>query len=276
MSQISVVIITKNEAGNIVACIESAKKLSNDIIVVDSGSEDATVSLAQRAGAKVKAIVWNGYGHARNKGAKLASNEWIFSLDADERITDELAHYIKDLDTGNTNCIYGFKRTNFFNDQQLKHGSLGHESVFRLYNKRFTQWNNEPVHEKLFFKKGAIIIKLKPALLHFGIRDLDYYEQKKMNYAYLCAIKYFRHGRKAPWFFRLVSPAFHFFQSFILRLGFLDGQAGYITARINAAYTFKKYDHLCRMMRNENKIEMPAHDMSTSSPHIFADVIHAE
>lgn len=275
MSQISVVIITKNEAENIVACIESAKKLSNDIIVIDSGSEDDTVSLAKRNGAKVRSVVWSGYGHARNKGAILAVNDWIISLDADERLTDDLASYVSTIDLRKTNHIYGFRRVNFFKNQQIKHGSLGHEKVYRFYNRRFTKWNNEPVHEKLITKNG-IQKTLKQSILHFGIRDLVRYEQKKMNYAYLCAVKYMYHGQKYPGFFRMVSPSFHFLQSFIFRLGFLDGEAGLITARINADYTWKKYDHLYQMMRNENKRNISTHSINTSSPQFFTDIVHAE
>ncbi|MEO6668583.1 MAG: glycosyltransferase family 2 protein [Ferruginibacter sp.] len=275
MSEISVVIITKNEAENIVACITSAKKLSNDIIVVDSGSEDDTVALAEKNGAKVRSIAWSGYGNARNKGAALAVNDWIISLDADERITDELAVDIAAIDPGKTNHIYGFRRINFFRNQQIKHGSLGHERVFRFYNRRFTKWNNEPVHEKLIIKSGVQKI-LKQSILHYGIRDLVHYEQKKMNYAYLCAIKYLNHGKKSPAFFRMVSPSFHFLQSFIFRLGFLDGQAGFITARINANYTWKKYDYLYQMMRNESRKDMPAPGIGTSSPPVFADAVHAD
>ena len=275
MLKISVVIITKNEAQNIVACIESAKKLTRDIIVIDSGSEDDTVVLAERNGAKVRYVVWSGYGNARNKGAMLAVNDWIMSLDADERITDELAVNIAAIDTGKANHIYGFRRINFFRNQQIKHGSLGHERVFRFYNKRFTKWNNAPVHEKLIIKNG-LQKTLKQSILHYGIRDLAHYEQKKLNYAYLCAIKYMHHGKKMPGFFRLFSPSFHFLQSFVFRLGFLDGQAGFITARINAVYTWKKYDHLYKMTRNENKKNIPVPGIGTSSPHVFADIVAAE
>lgn len=272
MSQISVVIITKNEATNIVACIASAKKLSNDIIVIDSGSDDETVSLAKQCGAKVKSVSWSSYGNVRNTGAMQASHDWIFALDADERITDELANEISGIDYNRTDIVYGFKRNNFFNDQQLKFGNLGHEKVFRVYNRLFTQWNNEPVHEKLVTGNGVKKM-LGSALLHFGIRDLMHYQQKKMNYAYLCAVKYMNHGKKAPAFFRIVSPAFHFLQSYILRLGFLDGKAGFITAKINANYTWHKYDNLCRMLKVENKKTTLAPSINTSLKRAYSDIV---
>lgn len=272
MSQISVVIITKNEAANIVACIESARKLSDDIIVVDSGSDDATVALAKEYGARVKSVVWSSYGNVRNTGAMLAKHDWIFALDADERITDEMTDTIAPIDTQKTGIIYGFKRINFFADQQLKHGSLGRERVYRLYNRLFTQWNNEPVHEKLITNRGTQ--KLLPSsLLHFGIRNIIHYQQKKMNYAYLCAVKYFQHGKKAAGFYRLVSPAFHFLQSYVIRFGFLDGKAGYITAKINADYTWHKYDYLYTMKKVESKKIITAPAINTSLKRAYSDIV---
>lgn len=258
MSQISIVIITKNEAGNIVGCIESARKLSNDIIVVDSGSTDSTVLLAEQMGAKIKTITWKGYGDARNIGASLASNNWIFALDADERITDDLIRSLGTISLVNKHFIYGFNRTNFFKHKELKYGTLANERVFRLYNRQFTQWNMEPVHEKLE-TINAVVKFNKASILHFGINDLDRYQQKKMNYAYLCAIKYFQQGKKSPGFFRLVSPPFYFLQSYIFKAGFLDGKAGFITAKVNALYTWQKYDHLCRMVSGEEIINSNIH-----------------
>lgn len=252
MLQLSIVIITKNEAHNIVACIRSAKKLGTDVIVVDSGSDDDTVLLAEACGARVKHITWSSYGAARNAGAALAKNDWIFALDADERITDELVECVKDPGFFQAKTIYGFHRTNFFKGKKLQFGNLGRETVFRLYNRRLTEWNNDPVHEKLHLKSGNKLI-LKSSLLHFGIEDIRKYQLKKLNYAYLCALKYRSQGKKGAVFFKLVSPVFHFVQSYFIRLGFLDGKAGLLAAKINANYTWHKYDNLSRMKKLDYK-----------------------
>src|SRR5450432_3690900 len=114
MQQVSVVIITKNEECNITDCIISAKKISNDIIVIDSGSTDTTAALAKSLHAKVFSVLWEGYGHARNAGALLAGNDWIFSLDADERITNEFAGVLKDITLTDERTIYAFNRINYF------------------------------------------------------------------------------------------------------------------------------------------------------------------
>lgn len=254
MSKISIVIITKNEALNIVDCIVSAKKISNDIVVVDSGSTDATVLLAKREGAKIESISWKGYGNARNIGADLAVNNWILSLDADERITDELAEAILAIDFTFPNIIYGFRRLNFFGKQKINYGALAHDRVFRLYNRNHSFWNAVPVHEMLVGENPQHCT-LKSHAVHYGIRTEAHYLQKKNGYAYLCALKYKQEQRKFINMLRFFSPAFNFIKAYIFQLGFLDKRIGFVIARINAHYTRKKYQQLQMMMKEETKQE---------------------
>lgn len=252
MPEISVVIITKNEAINIVDCILSAKKISKDIIVVDSGSVDETIVLAKKEFAKVQSITWKGYGEARNTGAMLASNNWILSLDADERVTDSLATAIRALDFTDKNIVYGFKRLNFFGKTKIRHGVLRNDRVFRLYNRKHAHWNLSPVHEKLIgenIKRST----LSSCAEHYGIRNAAHYLQKKTGYAFLCALKYKQEKKRFITAFRLLSPAFNFIQAYIFQLGFLDKEIGFIVARINAYYTSKKYQQLYMMVRAERK-----------------------
>lgn len=252
MPGISVVIITKNEAINIEGCIWSAKKISNDIIVIDSGSDDGTIELARKEGANVQSITWKGYGDARNTGAGFAKNEWILSLDADERITDELAAAVLTINYHGGNIIYGFRRQNFFGNTKIRHGALRHDRVFRLYNKNSAQWNSVPVHEKLTGEKTKKIT-LDAHAEHYGIRNAAHYKQKKTGYAFLCALKYKQEQKKFIAALRLLSPAFNFIQSYIFQLGFLDKRIGFIIARINAYYTSKKYQQLYLMLQQEKK-----------------------
>ncbi len=249
---ISVVIITKNEAINIVDCIMSARMISNDIIVVDSGSTDATVLLAQRERVMVVPNKWYGYGQARNTGAGFAAHDWILSLDADERITDELATAIASLDLSVANNIYGFRRLNFFGAIKVKHGALAHDRVFRLYNRQHSSWNFVPVHEKLV-GEGTNKQMINAYAMHYGIRTATHYRQKKMGYASLCAVKYKLEKRKFIKMLSLLSPAFNFVKAYILQLGFLDKRIGFIIARINANYTHKKYEELKQLLKKERE-----------------------
>jgi glycosyltransferase involved in cell wall biosynthesis len=250
--QISVVIITKNEASNIVDCILSAKKISNDIVVVDSGSTDATVLLAKREQVRVESISWKGYGDARNQGAAIAANEWILSLDADERITDNLAAHINRVEYKDASIVFGFKRLNFFGKTKVKHGTLRHDRVFRLYNKQRAHWNSVPVHEKLV---GTNIKRqtLQSYAEHYGIRNANHYLQKKTGYAFLCALKYKQEKRRFISALRVLSPVFNFVKAYIFQLGFLDKRIGFIIAKINAHYTSKKYQQLYSMLRDEKR-----------------------
>src|SRR5580692_7479828 len=147
--ELSVVIITKNEAANIACCIRSAQRVSKEIIVVDSGSEDDTISLARQFGAKVVSVPWTGFGNSRNAGAAAAGNDWILALDADERITDELCASLSSLDLRNPRMVYGFRRQAFVVDKKIRFGDWGRDKVFRLYHRQVTSWNLFPVHEVL-------------------------------------------------------------------------------------------------------------------------------
>ena len=152
MSPVSVVIIACNEENNIADCILSAKKISNDIIVVDCGSNDKTVARANQCGARSFVIEWNGYGHSRNFGAMRAANDWILALDADERVSEELAESINQIRFTDGDCIYKFKRENYLSKKKIRFGTLGFETVKRIYNRHCCKWDLTLVHEKLIGK----------------------------------------------------------------------------------------------------------------------------
>jgi glycosyltransferase involved in cell wall biosynthesis len=243
----SVVIIAKNKAENITDCIQSAQLVSSDIIVVDSGSTDNTASIASALGAKVINVRWESYGAARNAGAHTALHDWILALDADERITQELADSIYRIDEQNTKFIYGFKRGNFLAKKRIKFGQWGKNSVYRLYYRYNTSWDLLPVHEALLSKQLTKKI-IKGDLIHFTINSIKEYQERTMLYANLNAQKYFRQGRKAGFIKRFLSPVFNFFQFYILRLGFLDGKEGFFIAKTTAYYTWLKYYYLHQML----------------------------
>ncbi|MES1220610.1 MAG: glycosyltransferase family 2 protein, partial [Bacteroidota bacterium] len=243
MPQVSVVIITKNEECNIVDCIAAARKITADVIVIDSGSIDKTVKLAKAENVKVKSINWEGYGHARNTGATMAANDWIFSLDADERITDESAAIIKEISLADECTVYGFKRINYFGDKKIRYGSFAHDRVFRLYNRRKSKWNAAPIHEKLIGDNLTRV--MTPAnIIHYAIRVKSLYLQKISGYVILCALKYRQEKKRFVHMRSLISPAFSFLQGYIFQLGFLDKRPGFTIARINAQHTRKKYRQL--------------------------------
>lgn len=252
MSPLSVVIIAKNEEYHIAACIESARSVSTDIIVVDSGSTDKTVAIASQKGATVIPIRWEGFGDARNKGAEKALNNWILALDCDERIGTALCNDIRKLQLTDPARIYGIKRVSFWGSKKIRFGRWGKDVVYRLYNRTHTAWNADPVHEKLVASL-SVEKRLKGHLLHYTMRSLADYKKKAILYTDLSAENYFRKGKKATWVKRFLSPAFGFIQSYFLRGGFLDGAAGIEVAASTYNYIRMKYDKLHKLYQESGQ-----------------------
>lgn len=249
--RISVVIIAKNEARNIAGCIKSAKLLSNDIIVVDSGSNDGTQQIAADAKAVLHLIEWKGYGDARNTGAAKAQNDWIFALDADERISKKLADTIKKLSEPDSKLIYGCRRRNYLGTTLLRFGEWGSDTTYRLYNKNFAEWDDAMVHESLS-GEGSEKDMLEGFLEHYTISNLYEFRIKLQQYAQLQAQHFFEQGKKANFFKRFFSPVVGFISGYIFKLGFLDGYMGLQVAKMNAYYTWLKYNLLYKMYKNQN------------------------
>ncbi len=246
MNGLSVVIITLNEEQNIVDCIRSAKLVAQDIVIVDSGSMDHTVALARTEGARVFEIGWKGYGYSRNYGATRALNPWILALDADERVSTSLSRSISQLPLTNNLEVYRFRRKNYLAGREIRFGTLGFETVTRIYNRDQFAWDLSLVHEKL--EPGNSIRKMIPGYLdHFGLKDFEDYSSKAKTYAMLSAEKYFSEGRKAGWFKRNGSPVFNSVKSYLFQFGFLEGSRGLRTARMIARYSWLKYHYLLEM-----------------------------
>lgn len=254
MCPFSVVIITYNESANIEACISSVRNISNDIIVVDAESQDGTQSVAQKAGARTVTVTWKNYGYSRNTGALVAKNDWILSLDADERLSEEMMAVLKKGLFGDPLQVYGFYRRSFFVDQKIKHGTWGRDKVFRLYHRKYTRWDESPVHEKLLFK-GLIKKVLPVSIIHYPVRKEGDLRQKLNRYASLSAQKYRMQQRSSNLLKRMLSPVFVFFHSYFILFGFLDGRAGFFIAKQLAWYTKLKYTNLARLQKEPLRME---------------------
>ncbi len=249
MDTVSIVIITKNEAHNIADCIRSARKVSSDIIVVDSGSTDDTVALATQAGAKVILIQWAGFGAARNIGATHALHPWMLAIDADERISDAMVSVVASCQMADDHIIYGFKRQSYFLGRKIRFGSWGRDSVYRLYNRNTTSWDLSAVHEQL---TGTAFRMLKGVIDHYTVTSEAENTEKTNRYAALSADKYYAQGKRATFIKRFLSPAFEFIKSYFFLLGFLDGRPGYIIARSSAHYIALKYRLLHQLYKTSD------------------------
>jgi glycosyltransferase involved in cell wall biosynthesis len=267
MLPLTVVIIAKNEAKNIVDCILSAKTISDNIILVDAESDDQTPALAEAAGCEVIKHKWQGYGNARNLGAAAGKYDWVFSLDADERITPSFSSLLPKMFSNDERIVYGFKRKNFFAHQELRFGSLGRDKVWRVYNRNMAKWDSAPVHEKLIggFREKKL---LKFTIDHYTIEHYSHYKNKSTVYAHLCAIKYMQENRRANKIKKWFAAEFNFVKSYFFLLGFLDGKKGLSVAKVNAYYTWLKYHYLAQLNKESrpNTESDPLAFVRTNSP----------
>jgi glycosyltransferase involved in cell wall biosynthesis len=245
MKQISVVIITKDEAHIIGKTLDSVRGISVDIIIVDSGSSDGTLEIAADYTTNILKTTWKGYGPTKNLGIDRAKYDWILTLDADEVINETLKESLLALDLQqNENIIYKATFRNYIGDKYLKYGRYLKGTSTILFNRKRVKWNSDAVHEKLVVPSNSSSQKLKGLVHHFAMKDLTDYTNKMVRYAQLNAQKYFDQGRTVSTLKLLFAGRFAFIRNFLLRGGFLDGRMGFVAAVIYSYYVFLKYARL--------------------------------
>jgi glycosyltransferase involved in cell wall biosynthesis len=247
---ISVVIICKNESHIIARTIAAAQQVSEDVVVVDSGSTDGTQQIVTSSGARLIETGWEGYGINKNKGVAAAKNDWILSIDADEILDDALIQTLNTLSFTDPSTVYNIRFRAFLGDAMIRFGEWSNDQHIRLYNRTYVAWNEAAVHEGLIFAADTKKTTVKGFIHHYTSRNIQDFAAKTVNYAMLNAEKYHRQGKKASWLQCRIAPAFSFVKNYLFRLGFLDGEAGFTVARMNAWYTWLKYVRL----REMNKI----------------------
>lgn len=244
---ISVVIITKNEAHIIEKTLQSLQGTFDDIIVVDSGSTDDTISICKKYHARVIETTWDGYGANKNKGIDVAKNDWILSLDADEVPDPELKKSMLQVQLVNDEVVFNIRFKNFFCTKLIRFGEWGFDSHIRIFNRKKVRWNDAAVHEKLILPNNYIISVVEGYILHYTVQSRQEFVKKITTYARMNAGKYAASGKKSNFVKQYVSPVFSFVRNYIFRLGFLDGMEGFIIAKYNAYYTFLKYKYLSEL-----------------------------
>ena len=239
---LSAVIISANQELKIIKTIEALKVLTDDIVVVDSGSTDLTPEVARAAGAKVIEHPWIGYAAQKNLGNSWTKHDWVLSVDDDEIISPELAKSIR-LAFESTPPFDAFDlpfRT-VFCGQLIRFGGWNPESHVRIFNKTKIQWNNDAVHEGLTIKSEHRIKKLKGYVYHYTVDTPAQFVAKTDRYSTLFAEKGVKMGKKATFAKIYFSPIFRFLVEYVFKLGFLDGYYGWFIAKENARYTYLKY-----------------------------------
>ena len=242
----SAVIITLNAEAHIKACLKSVA-FANEILVVDSGSTDATMELARRHGARVIQQDWLGFGKQKQFAASRAGHDWVLSLDADERVSPELRESILEALKSPRFMAYRMPRRNRFMGRWLKHGEGYPDLSLRLFHRAHANWSDDPIHEKVVARTE--IGALRGDLLHESENGIADYLAKQNRYTTLQAETLYRNGKQSRLPRLLLSPLLRFIKFYFLRLGFLDGLPGLVHIVIGCFNSFLKYAKLAELIR---------------------------
>ena len=241
MVKLSVIIITKNEAENIRPCLESVK-WADEIIVVDSGSSDATVEICRELGAHVYEHDWPGFGMQKSRALSYATHEWVFSIDADERVTPELkAQLVKAMQDGSRDGFY-VPRLSQFCGKLIRHSGWYPDYVLRLFRKTKGRFSDDTVHERVIVDGNTG--KLTCPLLHYSYLNKADVKRKTEQYARAGAMQMLKKGKTATGVDAPLRAGWAFIRTYLLRLGFMDGVAGFNVALMNCRTTYLKYRQL--------------------------------
>jgi glycosyltransferase involved in cell wall biosynthesis len=242
---ITATIITRNEEDRIAGAISSLS-CCDEVLVVDSGSTDRTREIAENCGARVLMRDWDGYSNQKNFAAEQARNEWILSIDADERLSVELANEIAKWKSGEATgaVACSMPRCARYFGAWIRHSGWYPDRKIRLYDRRYGKWTGDFVHEALTI--DGRIGALRGDLLHFPYRDWPDHVRRIDRYTDLAAQAARKSGKKGSILRLFLGPPLSFFRTFVLRAGFLDGWRGALIAAASARYVYLREIRILR------------------------------
>jgi glycosyltransferase involved in cell wall biosynthesis len=261
--KISATIIAFNEEENIADALRSLR-WADEIIVVDSESTDRTVAIAEKFGARVFVQKWLGFGRQKQFAAEKCAHPWIFSLDADERVSEELENEILTLKNNPEEKLcdgYLIPRLTFYMNRPIRHSGWYPDRKLRLYRKNRGVWKELLVHETIRMETDAKIGRIDADILHFSVRDAaQHHKMIGERYAPLSAEEMFKNGRTtSP--LKIATVGFTtFLKSYILKGGFRDGLPGFCISRFAAHHAFLKHLLLWEMINKKDSEAEPTDD----------------
>ncbi len=255
MTPITAVIITFNEERNILRCIESLRDVADEIIVLDSFSNDRTKAICEDL-AKVLPVhfyqkEWVGYSQNKNYLNSLATHDYLLSIDADEALDGELKDAIVQEKNKGLHGTYALNRLTNYCGKWIKHSGWYPDVKTRIFSRSNAEWNGEYVHETLEFKQQTEDILLKGHLLHYSYYSFAEHRARADKYSVLTAIKMHADGKKASFVKPYLSALVRFLSMYIFSTGFLDGKMGYKIAIISAQSNVFKYKELRRLNKQK-------------------------
>lgn len=246
---LSVIIITKNEAAHIADCIASVR-FADEIIVVDSGSTDGTRELAAGLGAKVTLTQdWPGFGRQKNRALDLATCDWVLSIDADERVTPELAQTIQQELANPRAQAYKIARLSNFGGRWIRHSGWWPDHVLRLFKRGTARFKDVAVHESV--QTSSAIVTLDSHFLHYPYADLETFIAKINHYSSEAAAMMHARGKTTSVLGATGHAVWTFIRIYLIRRGFLDGKEGFILAAMGAAGSFFRYNKLLLLQKDK-------------------------
>lgn len=250
--KISATIITLNEERNIGRCIDSLKAVADEIIVLDSFSEDKTEEICRAAGVRFEQRKWAGYSASKNYLNNLASFDYILSIDADEALDDILSKALIAIKNNANPQIYSLNRLTNYCGKWIKHSGWYPDIKTRLFPKEGSYWEGEFVHEELVYPTNLDVIQLNGHLEHYSYYSYIDHRERADKYSVLTAKKMFHNGKKASAIKPYLSALGRFVAMYFLKAGFLDGKMGFKIAQISAQSNVFKYKELRRLHRESN------------------------
>ena len=256
MRKLTVMITCKDEALHIEQCIESARGIADEILIADSGSKDDTLNIVTRlGGCRIIEREFVSYADFKNWALPQCTHDWVLIIDADERVTPELAAEVREVLNGTPeHDAYYINRENYFLGHRIRFSGWNNDRVVRFVRRSVCRYYMRPVHEAMNVTTGKLGA-MKHSMQHFTAWDLEHFVAKQNNYSTRGAVGMHKLGQRASFPFTLVHAPFRFVQSYIFRGGFLDGYPGLMICGITAFYTFLKDIKLWGL---QNTINAPA------------------
>jgi glycosyltransferase involved in cell wall biosynthesis len=236
--KLTVTVITLNEAQNIAPALASVS-WADEIIVVDSHSTDDTAAIARQYASRVDVRDWPGYSAQKNYAAEIAANDWILSIDADERVTPELAAEIRAVMTGDPSARgYRIPRVTWYLGRWIRGTDWYPDYQLRLYDRRAGRWNGRAVHESVVLDRAPGV--LQHDLQHYAYRNISEHLATIDRYTTLAAAEAYARGQRTSAVGAVAHANAAFVRNYLLRRGFMNGSAGLIVSALNTYYVFLK------------------------------------
>lgn len=251
MPTLGVAVITYNEERNIARCLASVQPIANTICVVDSGSTDQTIAIAQTFQADIISQAFLGHIAQKNSAWDACRGEYILSLDADEAIDDTLRHYLHEFMQAPTADAIICRRRNNYCGRWIRFGAWRSDDKLRVSRKNKARWGGTNPHDKLETQGEARVIKAPGYILHWSYVSVDEHRKKARVFAEIAAKAYIEKGKRSSLFKIFFSPLFRFIRDYIVKLGFLDGIHGWHIARLTAWEVFLKYRNIYQWQTNK-------------------------